>query len=422
MSADAHHKTRTLWLAGVLHAFTHIYQVALLPLYLPIQADFKLASEGQSTLLVTVMMMAYFLPSYPMGVLADRFSRKTLLGFGLLINGFGFIGLALAPTYALALASVAIAGLGGSFFHPTATALVARMFPVGTGKALGLLGIGAGAGFFIGPIYAGWHAELTGNWRAPVLVLGALGVVAAGLFEWLAEEERAAPATVPGTKVPEGLFPTPPLWAFFIAAAVAFSLRDFVGSSMGTLGSLYLQHAHGFTLQHTGLALSGIFLAGTVSNPIFGHLSDRGRLRWTCVALLLAMVAVAVFPHVPKGVTIPALMVYGFFFMASYPMVEAALMVSVPDAVRGRVFGLWITIGGLMGNLSHWLVGHWVEGIGDKAISPQGYYGFYGMLGLLLLLSLAGLPCLHAIRKREHLEGDAADGQSAIRNPQSAIR
>src|SRR6185295_15497205 len=145
------------------------------------------------------------------------------------------------------------------------------------------------------------------------LVLGALGVIAAGLFVWLAEEERAAPAAGPGTKLPEGMFPSPGLWAFFIAAAVAFSLRDFVGSSMGTLGSLFLQHAHGFTLQHTGLALSGIFLAGTVSNPIFGHLSDRGRLRWTCVALLLAMMAVAAFPHVPPGGAIPALMVYGFF-------------------------------------------------------------------------------------------------------------
>ncbi len=34
MSADAHHKTRALWLVGALHAFTHLYHVALLPLYL----------------------------------------------------------------------------------------------------------------------------------------------------------------------------------------------------------------------------------------------------------------------------------------------------------------------------------------------------------------------------------------------------
>ena len=34
MSADAQHKTRTLWLLGMLHAMTHIFNVALLPLYL----------------------------------------------------------------------------------------------------------------------------------------------------------------------------------------------------------------------------------------------------------------------------------------------------------------------------------------------------------------------------------------------------
>ena len=52
---------------------------------------------------------------------------------------------------ALALASVAVAGVGGSFFHPAATALVARLYPEATGKALGLIGIGAGAGFFWRP-------------------------------------------------------------------------------------------------------------------------------------------------------------------------------------------------------------------------------------------------------------------------------
>ena len=34
MSSKPNHKTRTLWLAGALHAFTHVYQVALMPLYL----------------------------------------------------------------------------------------------------------------------------------------------------------------------------------------------------------------------------------------------------------------------------------------------------------------------------------------------------------------------------------------------------
>src|SRR5215510_11709964 len=126
---DAPHKFRTLTLVSVLHAFTHLYQVALLPLYLPIQKGFNLDNVGSATFLVTLMMFAYFLPSYPMGVMADRVSRKKLLGLGLAINGVGFVGLALAPNYPVALASMVVAGCGGSFFHPAATALVARLFP-----------------------------------------------------------------------------------------------------------------------------------------------------------------------------------------------------------------------------------------------------------------------------------------------------
>src|SRR5262245_46807912 len=95
--------TRTLVLVSVLHAFTHLYQVALMPLYLPIQTSFGLESVGSATFLVTLMMLSYFVPSYPMGVLADRVSRKKLLGLGLAINGLGFLGLALAPSYPLAL-------------------------------------------------------------------------------------------------------------------------------------------------------------------------------------------------------------------------------------------------------------------------------------------------------------------------------
>src|SRR6266404_6109470 len=189
MRTEASHKTRMLWVSGVLHAFTHVYQVALIPLYLLIQRDFKLESISQATLLLTVMMIGYFVPSYPMGILADHANRKKLLGFGLAINALGFIALALAPNYGWALAAVALSGFGGSFYHPAATALVAQLFPVGTGKALGLVGIGASVGFFFGPLYVGWRAAHSG-WRAPVLELGILGMVAAGLFSWLAQEKR----------------------------------------------------------------------------------------------------------------------------------------------------------------------------------------------------------------------------------------
>src|SRR6266702_1590450 len=309
MSQDQTHKNRTLWLVGSLHAFTHLYQVALLPLYFRIQQDLKLNSVEQATLLVTVLGIAYFLPSYPLGALADRLSRKKLLTFGLAINALGFIGLSLAPNYVWALVGAALAGFGGSFYHPSATALIARLFPDSKGRALGLVGIGASIGFFAGPMYAGWRVVTASSWRTPVFELGALGIVAAALFAWLADEERAtvnnaekpSPSpppcraeaarrrveeragerrpfpharallfgsfhaqSAPVGAVSQKLFPTTALWFFFFGASFALSLRDFSGSAMGTSASLFLQSAHGSSPKLTGLMISGIFVASVI--------------------------------------------------------------------------------------------------------------------------------------------------------------
>ena len=404
MSAHKDHKVRTLWLAGALHGFTHLYQIALAPLYLLIQRGLKLESVEQATLLVTVMGLAYFIPSYPMGVLADRCSRKKLMAIGLALNGLGFVCLGLAPNYACALAGVALAGFGGSFYHPAATALIARIYPARTGWALGMVAIGASAGFFFSPIYSGWRGEMTNGWRYPVVELGAMGIIFSGIFYWLAEEEPEVPVAKTPKQAKEKLFPTRALWAIFVLMALAFSMRDFAGAAMVSLGSLFLQTAHGFNPKTTGFILSGIYLASAVSNPVFGHLSDGGRIRWAISLLLLALVMVAIFPHVPKGWMFIALSAYGFFFMASYPVVEAALMESVPDAVRGRVFGLFITFAGLIGNLSHWFVGGYVKNLGVRAGDPAAYYAIYAVLAGMILVSLLGLPCMRAIRKREGLE------------------
>jgi len=423
MTAAEHHRARTLTLAAVLHAFTHIYQIALVPLYLPIQKFYHRDTVDDATLLVTALLVAYFGPSYVMGVMADRFSRKKLLSFGLAINALGFIGLAFAPSYALALTCVVIAGFGGSFFHPAATALIARLYPANTGRALGFLGIGASVGFCLGPLYAGWRAHMTGDWRWPVAELGVAGLVMAGLFALLADEHAAhrssgqpCPQNLAKNETtadmavrnsgarlvkPQPMFPTPALWLMFLAAAFVFLLRDFTGSSMSTVGSLFLQKARGFDLEKTGLTISVLFIASAISNPLFGHFSDRARLRWAAALILISAGFVFAFPHVPVPWIVPALLVYGFFFLASYPIVEAALMEAVPDSVRGRVFGLFITIGGLLGNLSHYLMGKWVVSFGARANEVSAYYSLYNWLAVFLLLSLLGLPCLRALRNRE---------------------
>ena len=204
---------------------------------------------------------------------------------------------------------------------------------------------------------------------------------------------------------------------FFIGAALAFSLRDFAGSGMGSLSSLFLQRAHGMDLKSTGFALSATFIGAVISNPLFGGLSDRGRFGWGCILLFMAATIIMIFPHLPRTVLIPTFIVYGFFFMATFPVVEAALMESVPDEVRGRVFGFFITIGGLIGNLSHWLVGKWVHRLGPAADSASSFHRAYAVLACMVLLAMLGLACLKAIRRREGLAPHAASTVASHPSP-----
>ena len=183
---------------------------------------------------------------------------------------------------------------------------------------------------------------------------------------------------------------------------------------MGSLGSLFLQKARGYDPQSTGLALSGIYLASTISNPLFGSLSDGGRKRWLTIALVTSAVMMAAFPWTPRSWTIPIYIVYGFFFLAGYPMTEAALMESVPDAVRGRVFGVFVGTGGVVGNLAHWVIGTKVRQLGPAAAETRAYYPLYGFLALLVLTSLLGLLCLKPIRKREGIEPGVDASETAV--------
>jgi len=144
--------------------------------------------------------------------------------------------------------------------------------------------------------------------------------------------------------------------------------------ALGSLSSLFLQKARGFDTRDAGLALSVLFLAGAFGNPLFGGLSDGGRKRWTFTVLLIATALMALFPHVSARGEIVLLGAIGFFFLASYPMVEAALMESVPDAVRGRIYGMFITVGGLVGQLSHWIAGYQVNRLGDSAHQSSSYF------------------------------------------------
>ena len=187
----------TLSLATILHAFTHAYAVILVPLYLLARDDLHRQYVSSISLIVTLYGLVYALGSYAGGVLADRFDRKNLLGIGLVGNALAITAMGLTRQYEILILMGIFAGMFGTLFHPAANALGPAHYPRSPGMAIGLLGIGSGLGFYVGPQFAGWRAQSArwewgaiAQWQKPLVELGACGVVFGILFLMLANDPR----------------------------------------------------------------------------------------------------------------------------------------------------------------------------------------------------------------------------------------
>jgi len=197
--APAPRSRLTLFLGILLHMFTHAYGAMLVPLYLLIQTDMHLRGIQYAALIVTVYGVTYYVFSYGAGILADRFNRRNLLGWGLVVNATAVIFMGLFRRYEMVLAMSVIGGLAGTLFHPAANALIPAHYPRSPGMVIGILGIGSGLGFFIGPQYAGWsavhgfwHASTIGSWQRPCIELGILGIFCGIAFLIFAREAPGA--------------------------------------------------------------------------------------------------------------------------------------------------------------------------------------------------------------------------------------
>src|SRR5918994_2939002 len=188
---------QVLALVGSGHAVSHLYLLALPPLF-PLLRDDLGASYAALGLLVTVFNVATGAAQIPAGFIVDRFGARRLLLLGLTIMGSAMVALGFAPTYWLMLALVALAGIGNSVFHPADYAILTASVDRGwLGRAFGIHTFAGNVGFVMAPAtmialtaVLGWRGALSAAGLVAFVVLGAM------LFwgELLRDETRSADA------------------------------------------------------------------------------------------------------------------------------------------------------------------------------------------------------------------------------------
>jgi MFS family permease len=426
----------TLALCTLLHGFTHAYGTILVPLYLLMVADLRLGGVNAASLVVTVYGLVYCLGSYGAGILADRFDRKALLGVGLIGNAAAILLMGLTRRYELLLALGVLAGLAGTLFHPAANALATAHFPKNPGMAIGILGIGAGLGFFAGPQYAGWRAETAqwqfahvANWQRPCVELGAAGLFVGFLFLAAAREARPGRSNgsgwlgrirssgargngqpdatsihnrtaTPPTPAEPPVRVSPTLRRRVMGIAAILGCRDFAGIAGISLVSIYMQKAHGRSAKEAGAVIGAMMLLSMVVNPIAVYVSPgRRRLPALVLTLVLSGLVVATVPRWPLAYAVAVLCAFQTFQLSTFAISDAAMLERVDPAVRGRVVGIFLTIAGTFASTGPWIMGFWTDALGSRAKDPLAYTPLFGVLGGMMVFATLCTPLIARLGK-----------------------
>ncbi|HTL29001.1 MAG TPA: MFS transporter [Tepidisphaeraceae bacterium] len=415
-SAPSFRNHLTLVLCTILHAFTHAYGTLLVPLYLLIVADLKLGGIWKASIIVTIYGFVYCLFSYPAGVMADRFNRKALLGIGLLGNALAITAIGLTRQYEMLIALGVLGGLFGTLFHPAANALVPAHYPKSPGMAIGILGMGSGLGFFVGPQYAGWRAQsaswnfgAVANWQKPCIEMGLAGIIGGIIFLLIAKEVRGGSQHSHETHPPLGRS----LRRRVMALAGILCMRDFAGVAVLSLASIFLQKAHAYTVKQAGFVVGGMMLLSFFANPIAVYLSPGKRRLPTLIVILITgglIIATTTFWNV--RFILPVLCAFQTLQLGSYAVSDAAILERVHPSHRGRVVGLFLTIAGTFSALAPWAMGFWTDLLHDRATQPSAYAPIFAVLGAMMLISSL---CTPLINKLGQITGPAIDPLSEAR-------
>ena len=247
-----------------------------------VQSAFHL-SDTQLGLLNAIFTAAIAVGAIPLGIWADRGSRRLVIGLGIGVWSLFTLLTGFAQGFVQMLAIRSVVGVGEASNQPAGASLIGDLFGKRSrGRANAAIATAGGLGIGLGFVLGGVIGQQFG-WRAAFMILGGPGLLLALLAFTLHEPRRGA-AEERGPKVDR---PRDAGWTAlgqllrirtFAAATAAGGLSMFGFAILGFL-PLYLQRKFGLSLAEAGGLVGGPQTIGTlISAPLIGGLIDwRGR-------------------------------------------------------------------------------------------------------------------------------------------------
>jgi MFS family permease len=325
--------------------------------------DFGLGDSAAGVLVAAATLPGIVIAPI-IGLLADRFGRRTVLIPCLVIFGVAGAGAAFAPTFAVLVAMRLLQGVGSAGLINLAVVLLGDYWE-GPERAK-LIGYNAAVltvSVAVFPALGGVLAQL-GGWRwsfAPY----ALALVTA-VAVWLLLPARAAPAPARVSDQVRDAIAVLRRPVVFGAVSFGFVLFVLIFGLFLTAMPILLEDDFGLDAGVRGLVLAFPATGSTVAALTLG----RTRKRFGARRLLLGATVLFVVGFVMIGVAnvlvllFAGALLYGLGEGASIPTVQDLVAGHAPEASRGAVVAAWVgaaragqTIGPLLAGISLAMVG-----------------------------------------------------------------
>jgi MFS family permease len=335
----------TLFLINILNFYDRNVAGAVVE---PMRKEFHL-NDFEIGLLTTAMTVLYAIIGVPLGRIADVWSRRRLLAWGVAVWSALTAFTYFAGNYAMLLISRLGVGVGEATCAPTATSWLGDLVPPQRrARVLGLFMLGVPVGgalsyFFSGPVA---HAY---GWRVAMIVAAAPAILLIPALLVLHEPVRGASEGHHDT-APAGsmwvVLKIPTLWWIIASGA----LVNFNMYAIGTFMPAMFGRIYHLNVGQAGIQTGIVYMIGGVAGGLLGgfsgdHIirsSKNGRL-WMCAAFAFLGAPFGYYASIAAGLTVAVILwtvLYGSL-NTYYGLVYSSIQDIVAPAQRGTTMALY---------------------------------------------------------------------------------
>ncbi|MBI3161753.1 MAG: MFS transporter [Chloroflexi bacterium] len=258
LSATYHEFPRTFWVVAGTHFIDVIGNTLLMPFFaLYVTQKFNVGMT-QAGIILATNSVAGLIGSTIGGAMADRFGRRGIILFGLIVSAFSGLTLGFVDKFYFFYGLSAFVGLMGSAAHPAHQAMIADILPADKrSEGFGMMRVISNFAWIIGPTIGGFLAAY--DFLYLFLSDAAISTITAILVFRLLPETKPQPKektdhetlwqTISGYRV---ALKDSPYLAFIFASI----LMILVYQQMYTSLSVYLRDVHHVDPQFYGLVMS----------------------------------------------------------------------------------------------------------------------------------------------------------------------